>query len=79
MNREKLLEAILEERLPVNLYHEHQFQEYEVILEENEGQFIVYATNERAGQQGIVSIFDNEVDAFKDVLIKARILKKRYY
>lgn len=79
MKREQLLKIISEENLPVNLYHTHQLQEYEVVLEQNQGQYIVYATSERAGQQGVASIFDNEQEALEDVIMKSRILKKRYY
>lgn len=74
-----LLAVITEENLPVNLYHTHQLREYEVVLEENQGQYIVYATNERAGKQGIDSVFNSEQDALGDVILKSHILKKRYH
>lgn len=79
MKREQLLKIISEENLPVNLFHTHQLQEYEVVLEENQGNYVVYATNERAGKQGIDSVFNSEQDALENVILKSRILKKRYH
>ena len=79
MNKEELLKIIKEENLPVNLYLEHPFQEYEVVLDNKENKYTVYATNERAGQQGITSFFDNELEALNDTIMKSRILKKRYH
>ena len=79
MNKEELLKIIKEENLPVNLYLEPPFQEYEFVLDNKEHKYTVYATNERAGQQGITSFFDNELEALNDTIMKSRILKKRYH
>ena len=79
MNKKELLRTIKKEDLPINLYLEHSLQEYEVVLDNERNKYTVYATNEHAGQQGIISSFDNELDALNDAIMKSRILKKRYH
>lgn len=79
MNKKELLRTIKKEDLPINLYLEHSLQEYEVVLNNEQNKYTVYATNERAGQQGIISSFDNELDALNDAIMKSRILKRRYH
>ena len=79
MTKQELINFINKENLPVNLYLEHPIQEYEIVLNKKHNKYIVYTTNERAGQQGITSFFDNELDALNDAIMKSCILKKRYH
>ncbi|WP_099225392.1 Imm59 family immunity protein [Listeria costaricensis] len=76
---DELQNIIYVEKLPVNVYNDHDLQPFEVVLQKEEERYQVFSTNERAGLQGIIVNFHSEEEAFEDMIMKARLMKKNYY
>lgn len=76
MTETSFLNTIFTERLPINLYHEHQLKPFEVILEKKNQTYRVFCTNERAGLQGTTTTFTTKEKAFANAEKKARWMKK---
>jgi uncharacterized protein YajQ (UPF0234 family) len=77
MNRIKFEIIRTVEKLPINLNHQHDYREYEVVIQINEDNaYEVFATDERASVYGATDIFESKAAASENAIDRARSMKK---
>lgn len=77
MNKFKFEVIKLQEGLPINSNNRHDYHEFEVVIQKTkDNKYEVFATNERAGIQGVTLTFSTKEEAFDNAVERGRFMKK---